>query len=98
MAHLRGPLALAFTPNGHLITTNGDAVNPSATPSQNSEIVEFTKDGSFVAEFSIDSVPGAAFGIAVAPLPAVFLRVGLARLAAVDDSRNDLTVFTLSAP
>jgi hypothetical protein len=53
-------------------------VNPSATPSQNSEIVEFTKDGSFVAEFSIDSVPGAAFGIAVAPLPAVFLPVGLA--------------------
>jgi DNA-binding beta-propeller fold protein YncE len=33
-AHLRGPLALAFTPNGHLITTNGDAVNPSSTPSQ----------------------------------------------------------------
>jgi hypothetical protein len=97
MAHLRGPLALAFTPNGHLITTNDDAVNPSATPSQNSEIVEFTKDGSF-AEFSIDSVPGAAFGIAVASLPAVFLPVGLARLAAVDDSRNDLTVFTLSAP
>jgi hypothetical protein len=90
-AHLRGPLALAFTPNGHLITTNGDAVNASPTPSENSEIVEFTNSGNFVAQFSIDSAVGAAFGIAVAPLPVV-----LARLAAVDDTRNDLTVFTLS--
>jgi DNA-binding beta-propeller fold protein YncE len=89
-AHLRGPLALAFTPNGNLITTNGDAVNASPTPSENSEIVEFTKSGNFVAQFSIDSAVGAAFGIAVAPL------VVLARLAAVDDTRNDLTVFTLS--
>jgi hypothetical protein len=91
-AHLRGPLALAFTPNGHLITANGDAVNASPTPSENSEIVEFTKSGTFVAQFSIDSAAGAAFGIAVAPLPVVS-----ARLAAVDDSRNDLTVF-LSTP
>jgi hypothetical protein len=91
-AHLRGPLARAFTPNGHLITTNGDAVNASPNPSQNSEIVEFTNDGNFVAEFSIDSAVGAAFGIAVGPFPVV-----LARLAAVDDTRNDLTVFTLSA-
>ena len=77
---------------GHLITTNGDAVNASPTPSQNSEIVEFTKKGTFVAEFSIDSAVGAAFGIAVSPFP-----VGSARLAAVDDTRNDLTVF-LSTP
>jgi hypothetical protein len=89
-AHLRGPLALAFTPNGHLITANGDAVNASPTPSQNSEIVEFTKSGNFVAQFSIDSAVGAAFGIAVASLPVL-----LTRLAAVDDTRNDLTVFTL---
>jgi hypothetical protein len=89
-AHLRGPLALAFTPNGHLITTNGDAVNPSPTPSQNSEIVEFTENGNFVAEFSIDSAVGAAFGIAVAPFE-------LTRLAAVDDTRNDLTVFSLTS-
>jgi FtsP/CotA-like multicopper oxidase with cupredoxin domain len=86
-------LGLAFTPNGHLITSNGDAVNPSATPSQNSEIVEFTKNNTFVAEFSIDSALGAAFGIAVAPFPVLS-----ARLAAVDDTRNDLTVFTLSTP
>jgi hypothetical protein len=91
--NLRGPLGLAFTPNGHLITANGDAENASATPSQNSEIVELTKDGNFVAQFSIDSAVGAAFGIAVARL-----HEELARLAAVDDARNDLTVFTLSRP
>ena len=92
-AHLRGPLALAFTPNGHLVTTNGDIENTSPTLSQNSEIVEFTKSGNFVAEFSIDSASGAALGIAVAPLPVLF-----ARLAAVDDTRNDLTVFRLRNP
>jgi hypothetical protein len=96
--HLRGPLALAFTPNGHLITANGDAVNPLNLPSPNSEIVEFTKDGNFVAEFSIDSAVGAAFGIAVGPLPVVPLPVVLARLAAVDDARNDLTIYTLVTP
>ena len=26
--HLRGPLALVLVPNGDLITSNGDAVNP----------------------------------------------------------------------
>ena len=77
-----------------MITANGDAENPSATPSQNSEIVEFTKSGDFVAEFSIDSALGAAFGIAVPRLP----EDELAPLAAVDDARNDLTVFTLSTP
>jgi len=96
--HLRGPLGLAFTPNGHLITANGDAVNPLNLPSPNSEIVEFTKDNHFVAEFSIDSVVGAAFGIAVGPLPVVPLPVVLARLAAVDDARNDLTIYTLTTP
>lgn len=95
-AHLRGPLGLAFTPNGHLITSNGDAPTVSAplgpsTQTLNSEIVEFTKNGKFVAEFSIDSANGGAFGIAVAPLP-----FGFARLAAVDDATNEVTVFTLS--
>jgi hypothetical protein len=39
--HLRGPLALRFAPNGHLLTANGDAVNGDAL--HPSEIVEFTK-------------------------------------------------------
>ena len=73
-------------------------MNPLNLPSPNSEIVEFTKDNHFVAEFSIDSVVGAAFGIAVGPLPVVPLPVVLARLAAVDDARNDLTIYTLTTP
>jgi hypothetical protein len=84
--HLRGPLALAFAPNGDLITTNGDGVN--ADPTHPSEIVEFTKAGKFVGESNIDSGEGGAFGIAVPPAtfyPFIF--------AAVDDVPNTVTVF-----
>ena len=42
-AHLRGPLGLVLAPNGDLITSNGDAVNPD--PNQASELVEFTPGG-----------------------------------------------------
>src|SRR5271166_4222466 len=90
--HLRGPLALVLAPNGDLITSNGDAVN--ADPTQPSEIVEFTKEGKegkFIGQFSIDSVLGSAFGIAIVPAGEDSVR-----LAAVDDSRNDITVFRLS--
>jgi hypothetical protein len=84
--HLRGPLALAFAPNGDLITANGDAVNPSAI--HPSEIVEFTTAGKFVSESNIDSGQGGAFGIAVPRAdyyPFIF--------AAVDDVPNSVTVF-----
>ena len=57
--HLRGPLALAFAPNGDLVTTNGDAVNPD--PTHPSEIVEFTKGGKFIRESNIDASQGGAF-------------------------------------
>jgi hypothetical protein len=94
-AHLRGPLGLVFAPNGHLLTSNGDApsVSPPSTQTLNSEIVEFTKNGKFIGEFSIDSAGGAAFGIAI-----VASGEDSVRFAAVDDSRNDLTVFRLSTP
>jgi DNA-binding beta-propeller fold protein YncE len=94
-AHLRGPLALAFAPNGDLLTSNGDAptVSPPSTQTLNSEIVEFTKNGQFIAEFSIDSAAGGAFGIATAPV-----REDSTHLAAVDDATNELTVFRLSTP
>jgi DNA-binding beta-propeller fold protein YncE len=60
-SHLRGPLALRFAPNGHLLTANGDAVN--ADPEHPSEIVEFTQWGQFVREYNVDSSEGGAFGI-----------------------------------
>ncbi|MBN3774837.1 hypothetical protein G3N93_35530 [Burkholderia sp. Se-20378] len=87
-AHLHGPLALALAPNGHLVTANGDAVN--ADPQQPSEIVEFTVDGRFVAQMQVDTVPGAAFGLAFG-----HGSKGQPEFAAVDDNTNTATVWTL---
>src|SRR5579864_1087178 len=84
--HLHGPLALILAPNGHLLTANGDAVNPDAT--QPSEIVEFTRSGKFVAQFPVNaSGQGGAFGIAITGSDDGF------RFAAVDDIVNALDVW-----
>ena len=85
-AHLRGPLALVFAPNGDLITANGDAVN--GDPTHPSELVEFTKGGKFVGQSNIDAAQGGAFGIAVSASWFPF------SFAAVDDVPNTVTVFT----
>jgi hypothetical protein len=90
--HLHGPLALALTPNGHLLTSNGDAINPPVPPQLPSEIVEFTKDGQFIGQLSIDINPGAAFGIAIVPAGE-----NTARFAAVNDDDNTIIVLTLNA-
>lgn len=89
--HLRGPLALAFAPNGDLITANGDAINPdtSATNPQNSEIVEFTVTGKFVGQFQIDPGVGGAFGFAVETQGDQTI------FAAVDDVTNMLDIWFL---
>lgn len=86
--HLHGPLALALAPNGHLVTANGDAVNPD--PQQPSEIVEFTVDGQFIAQLSVDSVQGSAFGLAFG-----FDSNQHLQFADVDDNTNTATVWTL---
>ncbi|HTD15956.1 MAG TPA: hypothetical protein VK673_12305 [Chthoniobacterales bacterium] len=87
--HLHGPLGLVLAPNGDLISSQGDAVNPD--PNHQSEIVEFTKSGQFVTEFAVDSTIGAAFGIAV-DVP----RGGEADFAAVNDTLNTVIVYDLS--
>jgi len=83
--HLRGPLALAFAPNGNLITANGDAVN--GDPTHPSEIVEFTKKGQFVGEFNVDAGQGGAFGLATSSF--------LFNFVAVDDNTNSIYAFSL---
>lgn len=84
--HLHGPLALALAPGGTLLASQGDAVNPDAA--QPSEIVEFTKTGQFVAQFSVDSSgQGGAFGFAIKAADGDF------RLAAVDDINNTLEIW-----
>ncbi len=85
--HLHGPLGLALAPNGDLVTAQGDAVNPD--PNQPSEIVEFTATGTFVAQFSVDSAPGSAFGLAVEPTSSGFT------FAAVDDGTNNLDIWVV---
>jgi DNA-binding beta-propeller fold protein YncE len=89
-AHLRGPLGLALAPNGHLLATNGDAINPDPKNVQVSELVEFTASGHFIAQFPVDaSAPGGAFGIALTGTEDRLI------LAAVDDVTNQLKVWTL---
>jgi hypothetical protein len=86
--HLRGPLGLAFAPNGNLLTANGDAVNPD--PTHPSEIIEFTKGGEFVREFNLDAGADAAFGIAT-----VHSDQGKFNLALVNDNTNGIAVYSL---
>jgi sugar lactone lactonase YvrE len=83
--HLHGPLGLARASNGDLISSQGDAVNPD--PNQPSEIVEFTAQGQFVSQFSIDPAPGSAFGLALLQTSSSFV------FAAVDDGLNVLDIW-----
>ena len=85
--HLHGPLAMVEAPNGHLLVSNNDGINPD--PNQPSEIVEFTKQGAFVKELSVDPNPGGAFGMAIYTVGDV------ATFAAVDDNTNSLLMWTL---
>ncbi len=85
--HLHGPLGLIQAPNGDLLTTNGDAINPD--PKHQSEIVEFTPDGHFIAQRSVDPVAGAAFGLALGTFN------NQTRFAAVDDNFNVLDVWNV---
>lgn len=83
--HLHAPADLAFAPNGDLLVANSDTLD--FDPNQPSEIVEYTQDGTFVAEFPVDPNGGGAFGIATQRLGKA------ARLAAVDDNASNVTIY-----
>lgn len=85
--HLHGPLGLLQAPNGDLITANGDAIN--GDPNQPSELVEFTTEGQFISQFSVDPAQGAAFGMALE------VQGNTLTFAAVDDALNVLDIWTL---
>jgi hypothetical protein len=87
--HLHGALGLAMAPNGHLLVTNNDAINADAN--QPSELVEFTVEGQFVKEISLDPTPGGSFGLAVENDGKT------ARLAAVDDSVNLFLIWSIES-
>jgi hypothetical protein len=82
-SQLRGPLALRFAPNGHLLAANGDAVNADIL--HPSEIVEFTTHGQFVREYNVDPSQGGAFGLDT-------VEHGLFNYAVINDVTNGLTV------
>jgi len=89
-SHLEGPLGLIIAPNGDLITANAD---PTAfqNPAQPSEIIEFTKKGTFVREFSIDSQLGGAFAV----LNVSYDNVN--QFAWVDDVPSTISILRLSS-
>ncbi len=87
-ARLRGPLGMILAANGNLIVANGDAVNADPAGRQNSELIEFTPGGRFVAQFQVDPAVGGAFGVAWAN------DNGTLRFAAVDDATNTVDVWT----
>jgi hypothetical protein len=87
-SRLRGPLALRFAPNGHLLTANGDAVN--GDPLHPSEIVEFTRSGHFVRAYDVDASQGGAFGI-----DTVLRGEPAFNYAVVDDVTNSISVYRL---
>jgi hypothetical protein len=90
--HLHGPLGLVLAPNGNLIVANSDSLN--VDPNQQSELVEFTPNGRFVSQFSIQPDAAAApFGIAINTSP-----TGLVTLAAVNDVTNQLELFSVQGP
>jgi DNA-binding beta-propeller fold protein YncE len=87
--HLHGPLAMIQAPNNHLIVSNNDSALINSDPNHPSELTEFTKDGQFVKQLSVDPAQGGSFGLAVATSG------GAAKLAAVDDNQNILLIWTL---
>jgi hypothetical protein len=85
--HLHGPLAMGEAPNDHLIVANSDVIN--SNPLLPSEYVEFTKQGQFVSQLSIDPAQGGSFGLAVNANPVESF------LAAVDDNTGTLIVWRM---
>ena len=97
--HLHGPLGLVLTPDGNLITANGDSVNPD--PKHPSELVEFTPKGHFVAQFQLDPNPDGPFGIALGVTGDVEVQDHdhsgrNLTLAAVNDNQNTVELFQVN--
>ena len=88
-APLQGPLGLAKTPDGTLITSNGDAVNPTSTLNLVVEINPQTD--SFVATRQLDTgAAGAIFGVFVAKV------AGKSSLIYADDNTSTVNVIPRS--
>jgi hypothetical protein len=89
-AHLHGPLGMVQAPNGDLLVANSDVIN--SDPNQPSEIVEFTRQGEFVKQVSVDPAQGGSFGLNIQTIGH-----NTTRFAYVDDVTGTLTIWTLPA-
>jgi hypothetical protein len=88
--HLHGPLGLIFAPNGNLLVANADPA-VSQDPTEPSEIVEFTRDGRFVRQYSVDPNLGSAFALGIAS------HDESKAFVYVDDFLSTCTILNLSA-
>jgi hypothetical protein len=88
-AHLHGPLGLIFAPNGNLLVANADPM-VSQDPNEPSEIVEFTRSGHFVRQYSVDPNLGSAFALGTVA------RDGVQVFAYVDDFLSNCTILNLA--
>ena len=89
-AHLHGPLGLIFAPNRNLLVANADP-QVSQDPNEPSEIVEFTRSGQFVRQYSVDPNLGAAFALGIQS------HEGANVFAYVDDFLSNCTILNLAA-
>ena len=80
---------MAEAPNGDLIVANSDVIN--SDPNQPSEIVEFTIQGQFIKQLSVDPAQGGSFGLAVN----VNQNQNTSFFAAVDDNTATLTIWKI---
>jgi hypothetical protein len=88
--HLHGPLGLIFAPNGNLLVANADPA-VSQDPNEPSEIVEFTRGGQFVRQYSVDPNLGSAFALGIVS------HDESKAFAYVDDFLSTCTILNLSA-
>jgi len=78
-----------MAPNGHLLVSNSDGINLDLN--QPSEIVEFTVQGKFIGQLSVDPNAGGAFALNI-----VKSTDDQVRFAAVDDNANTITLWKLN--
>jgi hypothetical protein len=85
--YLHGPLGMAQAPNGDLLVANSDVINSDTRGP--SEILEFTKQGQFINQLSVDPAQGGSFGLAVDVIGQQSL------FAAVDDNTASLLLWRI---
>jgi hypothetical protein len=78
---------MAEASNGDLLVSNSDVIN--SNPNRPSEIVEFTKQGQFIKQLSVDPAQGGSFGLAVS------VNGVTSFFAAVDDNTATLTIWKI---